>query len=213
MTAAIEEVKQYYDSEIEMAMRETGRHHHIFQSLNALIRPAGTVLDIGCGYGQTSRHLSGMGHEVTAVDLSQKRIQCAQKHNTDHRINYIAADITKWDREGEFDFIVMADVLEHIRPDDVSDLMGVLDRCSHYTTKIYVNVPNGEFLEVVYKHKLAKLQIVDEIYSTSDVLALFRSIEFVPWYIRRYSLEYTEYVFVKAKYWENKIVSALKPKH
>ena len=74
----------------------------------------GTVLDVGCGSGATMMHLLEKGaDEVTGVEFSPVACEKAWENN----LNVIKADIQKDElpfQEKTFDFILFADVLEHL---------------------------------------------------------------------------------------------------
>jgi len=46
----------------------------------------GTVLDVGCGTGENALYLSGLGHEVTAIDTAQEAIDKARRKSLERRI-------------------------------------------------------------------------------------------------------------------------------
>lgn len=76
------------------------------------------VLDIGCGYGHLGEILAGRGYRVTGVDMP------GIEHSPS--IEYIPADLDRGlpNTDGAFDFILCADVLEHLR-----DPLGMLREC------------------------------------------------------------------------------------
>ena len=204
MTVGMEKVREFYNAfltEEEMALIDNSRHKIIFDTLRTFFCKPGRVLDIGCGTGQTSRFLHSIGHTVTAIDLSPKRIELAGKHQPDTgHIDYIAADVTKWESKKKFDYVVMADVLEHIRPEDLCGLFRVLHDNTCRDAKIYLNVPDGALLRFLHRKLPKVLQIIDEPYSVGDVLYLFEGINFVPMYMRLYGTQYCEYVFYRKWY-------------
>lgn len=94
-----------------------GEHSNTFHNL--LVRPAmerllavqsgDRMLDIGCGNGNFSRHLAGMGARVTAIDGSAKMIERARKRTEGRaegcpesgnaaRIDYRVIDVTDSER-------------------------------------------------------------------------------------------------------------------
>lgn len=48
----------------------------------------GTVLDVGCGTGQSTRAIAEVADEVVGVDLSEEMLRCAEPHE---RVRYLAA--------------------------------------------------------------------------------------------------------------------------
>ena len=58
------------------------------------VQPGETVLDIACGNGNFSRRLAGLGAQVVAIDLSEKFIERAKAHASDHaeKIDYKVVD-------------------------------------------------------------------------------------------------------------------------
>ena len=81
------------------------------------------VLDIGCGQGRMSRHLAGLGAEVTGVDISAAMIGRARAAGPAD-ITYLQADVTGdltwWDRRA-FDGCTCEMALM-----DIDDLAGAL---------------------------------------------------------------------------------------
>ncbi len=83
----------------------------------------GRVLDIGCGTGQVTLELLKTGHEVTAIDVSQERVNLTnlliKQHGYQDNIAQVASSNNIVDKFGkkQFDNIVCLDVLEHIEND------------------------------------------------------------------------------------------------
>jgi trans-aconitate methyltransferase len=75
------------------------------------------VLDIGCGQGRDALFIARLGHSVVGVDLSHNGIRdlnnAAQRENLP--VQCIAADITTFTPEGEFD-ILLVDRTLHMLP-------------------------------------------------------------------------------------------------
>lgn len=81
--------------------------------LSELVPPGKKVLEIGCGTGDLLVHLrpsKGLG-----IDISPEMIQRAQsKYRSVHNVQFCASTIEKLQTEMEFDYIFMADVIEHL---------------------------------------------------------------------------------------------------
>lgn len=82
-------------------------------------QPPGRVLDLGCANGSIAETLRRRGHAVTGVDLEPLN---GVKERVDH---FVAADLDAGlpvEVTGEFDVVLAADVLEHVRrPERILD--------------------------------------------------------------------------------------------
>ena len=113
-----------------------GSSHRILEDW--LSRRSGArVLDLGCSDGRFAQRLRDLGHTVTGVDLS------AHEGVKDRVDTFIEADLDRGlpeELEGEFDVVLAADVLEHVRRPDLllSQLHGVLAPGG----SLVVSVPN-----------------------------------------------------------------------
>jgi 2-polyprenyl-3-methyl-5-hydroxy-6-metoxy-1,4-benzoquinol methylase len=78
------------------------QHHLIGPTTERLLelQTDETVLDIACGNGLFSRRMAALGAHVVAFDFSQKFIECAKAHTTQHsdRIEYQVIDATDPDQ-------------------------------------------------------------------------------------------------------------------
>lgn len=90
-------------------------HYHRFL-LKQLPGKCQTVLDIGCGTGEFSRLLAHRARQVTALDLSPKSIQIAQKKSQQYNnIDYRVADIAAWKFPTKhFDAVVSIATVHHL---------------------------------------------------------------------------------------------------
>ena len=103
-----------------------------------------SVLEIGCGEGGNLKPFLDLGcREVVGVDLAQGKIKNAnlffQDYPNKQNIKFIAADIYDIFDIGQFDLIIMRDVLEHIH--DQNKFMGVVKRFLKPAGKFFLGFP------------------------------------------------------------------------
>ncbi|MDD2751982.1 MAG: class I SAM-dependent methyltransferase [Candidatus Omnitrophica bacterium] len=97
-----------------------------------------SLLDVGCGRGYLAAILTQRGYKVTGVDNSLESLDFARKVCS----RVIHADLEKWDADvaGKFDYILFADVLEHLR-DPLEVLRRILPLLKDNGT-VLLSVPN-----------------------------------------------------------------------
>lgn len=74
-----------------------------------------SVLDVGCGNGSLTYDLAKKARKVVAIDFDKKSIQNAIKRFNKNNISYILGDATKYEFEEIFDYIILSNLLEHIK--------------------------------------------------------------------------------------------------
>lgn len=192
-----QEIKSFYDGFLAKLTVENIRHQRVYHSLDTL--PKGKVLDLGCGAGLTSKRLAEGGRDVVAVDFSSVAIDYAKKYNCNARIKYICADIMEFMVAEKFDAICMVDVLEHLP--NPWGLTSLIKNASDSETVIYLNIPYSKTIEYLkYKHP-GVLQPVDNPDDIENTLAMFEGIDFVPFKMELYWMQYVEYFFcTKSKF-------------
>jgi glycosyltransferase involved in cell wall biosynthesis/ubiquinone/menaquinone biosynthesis C-methylase UbiE len=89
--------------------------------------PPAHVLDLGCSGGRLSERVRGLGHRVTGVDVLELpeihyRVDRFIQADLDHGLPEVVL------REGPFDVVLAADVLEHVREPEqlLEQIAGVL---------------------------------------------------------------------------------------
>lgn len=94
--------KWFADDGLEASQRRK------WQALSKRIGQAESVLEIGCGWGSLSAHLSGEGRDVTGISISDSQLAWAREH-------YQGPDFRKCDyrdMNGQFDAIVSVEMVE-----------------------------------------------------------------------------------------------------
>lgn len=110
-----EQEKFYKTSEHYTATLQSHDEEYFKPYLNKVrkyIPAGGTLLDLGCGTGYSSKLLADMGFKVTGVDLSEKFLD--RKLESD-RVTLVAADATKLPfADGSFDAVASYCFIEHV---------------------------------------------------------------------------------------------------
>ena len=83
--------------------------------LDAVPRPAGRVLDVGCGDGVLTAELAGVAREVIGLDVDDASIRRAQEAFPEHRDSFVVGDLFTHRLEpGSFDVVASVATLHHI---------------------------------------------------------------------------------------------------
>lgn len=96
-------------------------------------------LDIGCGEGHGLKYFSGQGWDVKGIDYSEYGIKTHNPHMLNKLIKGEAIHCIL-DMDGDFDFINMDNVLEHL-PDPITFLKALKNICNENTI-LCAKVPN-----------------------------------------------------------------------
>jgi SAM-dependent methyltransferase len=100
-----------YDDGVHVKHRLTGYHAFFLANVHRGER----VLDVGCGKGELACDLATRcGAEVVAIDVNARSLAFAREHRPDPRVTYLEQDVFRYEPDGEFDVIVLSNVLEHL---------------------------------------------------------------------------------------------------
>ena len=112
-------------------------HDRILKKLEREPQPV-RILDVGCASGYLGKVLRGLGHHVTGIETNAAAAQEARSY---YDVFHVAdIEIFSFPYHQEFDYIVFADVLEHLR-----DPAAVLRRCLPAlkdSGKLIISLPN-----------------------------------------------------------------------
>lgn len=163
-----EDVRKWYNAFTKNQLR-TGvnlRHYKICNYLlKAGLKRNHRVLEIGCGIG-TLTGLVGKylrGGSMVATDISDQSIEIA-KNTVGRRnnIEFVVTDMSNFEHPGQFDFVVLADVLEHIPIDQHDHLLSVIARSMHVAGRLIIHIPHPKAIEYLREHEPDKLQVIDQ---------------------------------------------------
>ena len=87
---------------------------------------AGSVLEIGCGWGALAQHLHQAGMQVTAISLSDAQLDWARQHRTP-QIAFRKQDYR--DVVGQFDGVASVEMVEAVGREYWGDFFACLARC------------------------------------------------------------------------------------
>ena len=127
-----------------------------------------TVLEVGCGFGRITKLLLSNFPEITeyvAVDLSPEQIENAKKYvlGVDKRtaLRFIVSDIQSLELDSKYDLVIAPEVLLHILPSEIKDVIARLERWSKR------NIVNIDWYEEEVPRKAAPHNFIhqyEEIY-------------------------------------------------
>ena len=170
-----EQVEDFYD-EFVKTQKKIGvsvRHRIIHNNLKALgLKSDSNVLEVGCGIGTVSSLIiqSIPNGKFVGVDISPESIALANKLYPQKNVDFKVDDMSEFNSDIKFDFIVFPDVLEHIPVEQHSTLFANVAKCSSDNAKILINIPEPNSLNWTRKNKPEVLQIIDQSLSMQDLL-------------------------------------------
>lgn len=207
------EVEKFYDEWIgrQKKVNINSRHLYIFNNLikNGLKRNS-SVIEIGCGIGTLSelilKYLKGgvfFGNDISPESINYAKKRFAKYKNA----SFEAFDVAHKELINKYDFIILADVLEHIPIEAHNELFKAFSNISHKKTKLVINIPHPRLIEYQKVHEKELLQIIDQALPFHHIMELagnygFELLQFSNNKVFRDPFDYQFIVFGRA---ENKI--------
>ena len=171
------DAKEFYDDYVDrqVSVGINDRHESIMRFLDrAGIQSDHRVLEIGCGIGTLTQLLVkrvGPSGRVVALDLSPRSIEVAEERlGAIGHLQLLAGDFFELDVPGEFDAVVLPDVIEHIP----LELHGTLfERIAARLAPggfVLAHYPNPHFLAWCHEHRQDLLQAIDQPIHAHELL-------------------------------------------
>ena len=109
------------------------------------VKPAGIILDLGCGSGRDSKYFLNQGYEVVAVDGSEEICKIASEYTG---LCVIHSTFQHYRPDKKFDGIWACASLLHLSFDEVVEVMNRLSLCLNKCGCFYVSFKYGEFSDM-----------------------------------------------------------------
>ena len=139
------EVAEYFD--VNFKRSRSKRQVKMLQTLGRMPMELGkSALVMGCGAGLVAVHIARQGVTTMGLDISKKAIEYAKQNNHNKNVKYLVSDATDFDLlDHKFDIIVLPGVVDHIEPNKLHDLVGVINKHAKQHTVVYVNFLISQF--------------------------------------------------------------------
>jgi SAM-dependent methyltransferase len=178
-----DEVKAYYDDFSDRVLLKdfyyvNRRQEKVVELCRKYVRPADTVLEIGCGNGILSKNLRKIAAYTVSVDISDNnintaRLYCGNNSRGEFLVMDVLDNIDDLQRFGHFSVILLSDVIEHIPREHHKSLFASLEGLlAPGGGTMIITFPSYEYQEYIRQHSPAMLQIVDESLHPADLLSL-----------------------------------------
>lgn len=124
------------ESEVEFykSLTKTGLFNIEKDIFSKFLKPKSSILVLGCGAGREALAFAKEGHDVTAVDFSERMIEEAKKISKGEEIEYLCENMLTMELDEKYDCITMlAQLIEHV-PERKARI-GLLERLKGYLNK------------------------------------------------------------------------------
>jgi trans-aconitate 2-methyltransferase len=160
-------IKSFYNS-FKKKQVITGvnlRHYMVFEKcIRAGLKKDHQILEIGCGIGTFTRLMASYIKKgsIIAADISNESIEEAKRRiKPSQKVKFIVSDMSDFQSDIKFDFVVMVDVLEHIPFESYDKLFGMIGSCTHENSILAMNIPHPDMIRFIRKNHPEMLQIID----------------------------------------------------
>lgn len=172
----MQKVREFYD-EFSKKQIITGvnlRHYYLFRKIvGSGLKKNHSVLEIGCGIGTLTGLLASYVKrgDILVTDISPENIASAKERLGSYKnIEFLVSDMQDFDFDQKFDFIVLADVLEHIPKSLHPNLFHVISKHMKKDAILFINIPHPKRIEFLEKYSPEKLQVIDQALSAKNLI-------------------------------------------
>ncbi len=136
---------------------------------------AKSILEVGCGVGETTDHLCSFRTDLTAVgvDISPENVRTATRlFAAKTRAHFEVNDLTSPVAGGPFDVVTLLDVYEHIPAAERPRFHANLRQSMGPKSRLIVTCPSFLHQQHLHNTEPQGLQIVDETIGPAELLQL-----------------------------------------
>ena len=135
------------------------------------IENSSKILDVGCGTGEVAFDISKKAQKVVAIDINKKKIESAKRRFSRDNLTFIVGDATDYNFNERFDYIILSNVLEHIK-----DRQAFLKKVKNFGLFFLIRVPmiNRSWL-TIYKKELGFEYRLDKTHYIEYTLDTFKN--------------------------------------
>ncbi|MFZ1616640.1 MAG: methyltransferase domain-containing protein [Flavobacteriales bacterium] len=187
-------VRAFYDDYAPL-QKERGinqRHLRIMQWLEQFgLKDGMRVLEIGCGIGTQTELLSAKlpNGRLLAMDISPRSIEMASERLAGKpQVELLCGDIITLNVGGNFDMIVLPDVLEHIPVAEHEALFQKLAQVLKANGQVVIHIPSPQSLEWVIAHHPEQLQVIDQPLHMDRLIPAIIKAGLYPHHLQHYGL-------------------------
>lgn len=140
------------------------------------------VFEFGCGIGSNGWTLSQLlPISVVSMDLSESCIDVGKKlFAGNKRQSFVREDVTEFakriDGPDRFDFVIILDVLEHIRRENWDDLLAAFKKLLKPDGEVFITCPTPNHQDYLKRYEPDGLQPVDLSITKEDYAAVAKKL-------------------------------------
>ncbi|HWA29271.1 MAG TPA: class I SAM-dependent methyltransferase [Lacunisphaera sp.] len=136
-------------------------HGSLFPRVHRYL-PAGTILEIACGFGRWTHYLKDSCQKLIAVDLVEKCVEaCKVRFADSNHISYFVNDGKSLDfvADGSVDFVFSFDSLVHVEPEVIKTYVSQLPRILRKNGTAFIHHSNlGSYPAYQWSARIPKLR-------------------------------------------------------